>query len=487
VQQQVQLQQPHDPRRRAGQPGGPPLPSPLPLPLQPAQLAALRAAAVRRILAATHHKPIRNFRELLLSRLVSRAPAADGLTELMLQHVLSDYHTNRGHLLLIRWLYALAAAVTAEAQAARQPGGDAAAAAAAADAAADAMDADEVPAANGSAAAAAVDGDDDKAGTQQDAMDEDQQQPAVEQEQQQQPEQARKRGSRIGQSSSSSKRGSKDGSSSIIAPDLSGTAYEQVLLSSLRGLAETLPGADPAIPRLLQDAPMLPLAAVTAFLQGLVDQGSDWALTGLSTAQALFEARPPARRQLLQLLLDAAVATDSFTRDRAVGLLVSKVMSWEAHAPDVVNFATQQLQRLLEWGAKLQQQQQAAAEAEQQQAQQQEQPPDTAPEQQPDTGQQQQPGRAAAGADVFEPGTPAAADHAAASDDADAEAEPVVPPLDVDAAAQHCMLFMSLCTLRPELLQLLLETYGKGGEGLSGWLSVLLSFLQRCTLRLLAA
>jgi hypothetical protein len=237
-------------------------------------------------------------------------------------------------------------------------------------------------------------------------------------------------------------------SSSSTAGDLSGTPYEAVLVSSLKGLKESLPSTDPAIPRLLQDAPVLPLPAVTAFLQELLSEGPEWASMGLSTAYSLFESRPAARALLLQLLLDAAVGQDSSSREKAVGLVVSKVMTWESHAADVQDFATQHLLMLTQpvpapaaaAAAEDQQQQQAKGAAQQQAGAVEagEQPAsaskqETVEAEGAETGQQQQ----------------------------EQQQEQLV--MDVGAAAQHSMLYLSLCTRKPELLRLLLETYGKAG------------------------
>jgi len=49
-------------------------------------------------------------------------PQADGLAELLLQHVLADYHGSRGHVLVVRWLYALALSLAAEQQEQRGKG-----------------------------------------------------------------------------------------------------------------------------------------------------------------------------------------------------------------------------------------------------------------------------------------------------------------------------------------------------------------------------
>lgn len=172
---------------------------------------------------------------------------------------------------------------------------------------------------------------------------------------------------------------------------------------------------------------MLPLHAITSFLQDLIAEGADWAGVGLSAAYGLFESRPAARQALLQLLLDAAVSADSLARERAVGLIVSKLVAWEAHAATVLEFARQHLLQLL--------QPPAAAEAGQEQQQQPQ--ASTAPEQQ---------GLSEAEKEAADKAVAAAAAAAA-----------------VEAAAQHSMLYLSLCTVKPELLQLLLETYSKAG------------------------
>jgi hypothetical protein len=247
----------------------------------------------------------------------------------------------------------------------------------------------------------------------------------------------------------------KGSSSSSSAPDdLSGTQYESVLMASLQGLKQHLPSSDPAILQLLQEAPVLPLHAVTAFLQELLSykategaqkategaqkapEGTDWPGMALTAAYGLFESRPATRERLLGLILGAAVAAEGPSRERAVGLVVSKIINWQDHAATVLEFATEHLQMLLH-----QQQQPAEAGAVEKQQQQQE-------GEQPKAvnGDQQQ--QAAEGGDA-----------AAAA----AEQQQQVA-MGVETAAQHSMLYLSLCTVKPEMLQLLLETYGKAGE-----------------------
>jgi hypothetical protein len=215
----------------------------------------------------------------------------------------------------------------------------------------------------------------------------------------------------------------------------------------LQGLKENLPSTDPAIPRLLQDAPVLPLQAVTSFLQELIAAGSEWAGVSLSAAYGLFESRPAARQALLLLVLHAAVSADSLAREKAVGLIVSKLMGWEAHAAAVLEFATQHLLLLLQPlpaaavdGAGQQQKQEVDASS-------------TA------VADQQQQGVAAGSGDA--PAAAAAAEGAGEGAEAQQQQQQV---MDADAAAQHSMLYLSLCTIKPQLLQLLLETYGKAGE-----------------------
>jgi len=477
----------------------------------------MRTAAVQRILSATRHKPIRNFRELLLSRLASRASDSEGLTDLMLQHVLANYHSNRGHLLLVRWLYALAAAAAAtggqqqasgdgpnataddrataagagtERGRSRSPSSEAAAAAAGAednagsksgadtvmedapglegiaagddkaapDAAAEAAATAMETGAAGTAQAADMPGGaspaaDAAAGTSREQSPVDRhagQGPAQQHDQQQhidQQQQVEQQGSmqqRIGGGSSSG---------GGAAASLSGTQYEYVFMAAVQGLKEHLPSTDPAIPRLLQDAPVLPLPAATTFLQELIAGGPDWASTGLHAAYSLFESRPAARQALLQLLLDAAVSADSTTREKAVGLVVSKLIGWEQHAPAVLEFATAQLLLLLQPPAAA-----AATGDQQQQGQHDGEQPANGVQQ---TEQQQQlEGSAAADA----PAAPGPAAAGAEGDGGVAAQQQQQQGMGVEAAAQHSMLYLSLCTLKPELLRLLLETYGKAGR-----------------------
>jgi hypothetical protein len=449
----------------------------------------LRQSAVQRILGATKNKLIRNFRELLLSRLVSQAPQADGLSDLMLQHVLGDYNANRGHLLVVRWLYALAAALAAQ----RVDGSAPAAAAGAGD--------------DASAAVADMKGVEREVEAAEQAPDAEQQQrqqqASTEQEgvgvdvdmqeaaaagaassatlAQQQQQLGRQQ-----EAQHSSSRGSSN-SSRDTAQDLSGTQYESVLLSVLQGLQQQLPSSDPAIQRLLQDAPVLPLTATLQFLQQLMEQGSGWSVLALDSAHALMEGRPPMRQQLLQLVLHASVSDDSAMREHAVRLLVSQLMGWESFAHAIVEFARAQLLLLLEprkllaarQQVKQQQQQQqandaaggAAADDQQQQQQQRvEEPIRQEPQNDPQQQQQQQGEQQQA---VKQEDAAAEGPQQEQQQQQDAE-----PELDVDVAAQHCMLFMSLCASRPELLAVLLDTYGKAGEGM-----VLLLVLHDCCLR----
>lgn len=223
-------------------------------------------------------------------------------------------------------------------------------------------------------------------------------------------------------------------------------------MASLQGLREQLPPTDTAIPRLLQDAPVLPLPAVTAFLQEVIASGPEWAGMGLNAAYVLFESRPGARLLLLQLLLDAAVCANSPTRDKAVGLVVSKLMGWEKHAPAVLEFATQHLLMLL-------------------------QPPPTVPpaassaQQEEGGGGGQQQAAAANGVQQKQQQLEAAVNNAAvagAGDGSEEQQQEQQQPLDVETAAQHSMLYLTLCTRQPELLVRLMEVYGKAGEPQAG-------------------
>jgi hypothetical protein len=167
----------------------------------------------------------------------------------------------------------------------------------------------------------------------------------------------------------------------------------------------------------------------------------------LTAAYGLFESRPAARQALLRLMLDAAVSGNSSAREKAVGLIVSKLMGWEAHAAAVLEFATQHLLLLL---------QPLSAAAGDGVGQQQKQEGDASSAAVAD--QQQQQGCVAGSGDV-----PAAAAEGSGKG-VEAQQQQQQQVMDVEAAAQHSMLYLSLCTLKPQLLQLLLETYGKAGE-----------------------
>jgi hypothetical protein len=288
-----------------------------------------------------------------------------------------------------------------------------------------------------------------------------------------------------GKGSSSSSKHSR--SSSSAAQDFSGTPYEAVLLQVLQGLQQQLPSTDPAIQRLLQDAPVLPLHATLQFLQQLLQQGSSWAVLALDSVHALIEGRPPMRQQLLQVVLHASVADEAATREHAVRLLVSQLLGWESFANGIVEFAQAQLLLLLEPRKLLAARQQVKQEQqdEQQQAndaagstaddqQQQQQSPGNQPDssgvqvkrEQQDAEQQQQQQDA-----EQQP----VKQEAAGAEEQQQQQQDVEPELDVEVAAQQCMLFMSLCAGRPELMRVLLETYGKAGgckwgSWLAGWL-----------------
>jgi hypothetical protein len=450
----------------------------------------LRQSAVQRILGATKNKPIRNFRELLLSRLVSQAPQADGLSDLMLQHVLGDgdYNANRGHLLVVRWLYALAAALAAQ-----KVGGSAPAAAAADEGAA--VAGDDLAAA-AAAAAADMEGVEEEAqaadvnqapqqqqqqpppasGEQDgDGVDVDMQEAAAEGDdssathaQQQQQLDMQQAGQHSNSRGTSSANKSSSSSSSDAAQDLSGTQYESVLLSVLGGLQQQLPSSGPAIQRLLQDAPVLPLTATLHFLLQLMEQGAVWSVLALDCVHALIEGRPPMRQQLLRLVLDASVSDKAAMREHAVRLLVSQLMSWESFADEIVEFARAQLLLLLEprklLAVKQEEQQQQANDAaggaagddhHQQQQQHVEAQPNTSgvpvKQEQQDDQQQQVAVKQEGGVSPEDP-------------QQQQQQEDEEPELDVEVAAQHCMLFMSLCASRPELMGVLLDTYGKAGR-----------------------
>jgi hypothetical protein len=190
------------------------------------------------------------------------------------------------------------------------------------------------------------------------------------------------------------------------------------------------------------------LPAVIDFLQELLAAGPEWAGVALSTAYSLFESRPAARALLLQLLLDTAVGPDGSSRQMATGLLVSKVMRWDSHAATVQEFATQHLLMLLQPLPA------ATSEHEQQQEQQQ---------QQQATGDAQQQAGVAEAGEQPASSSQQEAGEAEGADAAQQQQQQQQQFMDVGAAVQHSMLYTSLCTLKPELLRLLLETYGKAG------------------------
>ncbi|KAF8072491.1 hypothetical protein HT031_000150 [Scenedesmus sp. PABB004] len=445
-QQQAVAAAPVDPRRRAaagaavaaarrpaaGAAGAAPPPGPLPLSLSDRQVAGMRQAAVQRILAADKSRPIRHFRELLLSRLVAQAPQADGLADLVLQYVLTDFHGRRGHVLVVRWLYALAAALAARA------GGDGGG--------------------GGGGGGARR-----RSPPQQQQQQQQQQQHQEQQQQQQQPEQGgagedapmadgepAPGGAAGGGSPGGQRRGSDGAGGGGDAPDLAGTEYEAVLLELLRGLRRTLPSTDGAIARLLADAPVLPVSPTLAFLAQLLDDAPDWAALALGAADALMEGRPPLRRRLLRFALDAAVRREAPTREAAVNLVVRQLKARPAFEDEVVCFARQQLLLLLEprklMALELQQQQEqqqpaqggAAAAPAAGRGQPAVKPEEQAGQAEQQAGQAAQAGQgeqAAQGEGQQQPG-------GQAEPEAEPEPEPE-PELDVEVAATRCMLYMA--------------------------------------------
>jgi hypothetical protein len=462
-------------------PAGPGLPTPLPTNLSAAQVHSMRHAAVGRILGATKNKPIRNFRELLLSRLVSQAPQADGLADLLLQHVLTDYHGSRGHVLVVRWLYALALSLAAEQQEQRGKGESSSSTAAPVGSSRHTRGTKKKSAKAASAKSAPA-----AASEQQREGQQQQDQPAQEAAAEDVVMQEADSTSGVSAAAAATAaeemqqefpNGEQGGRSAALCHlDLSGTAYESALVATLTGLQSQLDASDPAIPRLLQEVPVLPVMAVLGFLRQLLAAGADWVSVGLNSALLLIESRPPLRQQLLHLILEAAVAADGLTRQKAIALVVSKLMGWEEFADSIIRYAQEQLLLLLEPQKLMQQQQQpelspqpaAPAQPEAQQQQQQQQASQT---EQPEQQQQQQqqgmpPGQ-------HQQQQLSQANGAAGHEDTQQQVqEPPAPvaaadvTLTVEVAAQQCMLFMSLCALRPPLMVVLLETYGKAGEDL---------------------
>jgi hypothetical protein len=445
---------------------------------------------VRRVLAASN-TPIQNFRELLVARLAAKAPASDGLADLVLEYILEDYHAQRRHELAVRWLYSLFSSLC-PAKAAEQTdeerdevmadgGEDGGEEGGEGMEVAGVIEGDDAAAAgvrlrmgsvgegveSGAAAAAVAGGEDehhpgllvDQESLELQALleqaDADANMGEEQQEQQQQ----------HGMSGGSSDEG---GNTS----DLSDTVYQEVLLALLEGLREKLPGNDRAIIGLLAEAPVIPYTAVLSFLEELLQQGGEWSELALRSAWQLIDDRPPLRLRLLNFVLGVCVNESVDTRESAVRLVVNKLWNMAGLRKRVLAYAREQLGKLLQpvvVAAALKEEGGGEATAavacveggdgaaangapgtrDQTQQQQEAQPADQ--HGQGADGQQ----RADAGGGGGEGG-----DGAAAA----VKEEAATRELTQEDAACYCHLYMKLCSVEHALLQHLLVTYGRAGD-----------------------
>ena len=128
---------------------------------------------------------------------------------------------------------------------------------------------------------------------------------------------------------------------------LVGSRYEDVLLSILEGLKESLPPPDRSILTLLTEVPALPMPRVADFLTALCNSGGDWATHALIAARDIAVSRPPSRDHVLKVALEAATSSDSDVRTKAVRLLANRLFPEPTTTVAIENFAQEQLQALL--------------------------------------------------------------------------------------------------------------------------------------------
>jgi hypothetical protein len=483
-------------------------------------MQSLRKGALTRILRAAQ-APLQAFRQAVVTRLVAKSPPSDGLGEVLLEYILQDYHVRGRHELAVKWLYALFSSLVQPQQLQQLAGGQgqpstqpAAAGGSSSSPSSrkrprpgsdqqEGQDPDHGMDQGQQQATADVDMPEvvdaaDAAGSPQQPADESDDHRQQHSKQQEaggnarppngmnptlQPEQQQQQQQMKGEDAG--------------GPGLARTMYQDVLLALLNGLRERLPPSDRSITRLLLDAPLLPSEDTVEFLQELLEQQGDWATLALATARQLIEGQPPLRAGLLQFVLGAAVAEDSDARAKAVRLICNKLLGVPGLVERILQFAGQQLQLLVMQPAN------PAASGEQQQ-----QEGEGVAGGSADAGHaKQQPAiaaaaaAAAAAADSSTPASPTvragSADHSepvqapAASANGteqqqqeqqqqeqqptEAEQQPVEgkeeapaleqPPaeLSMEAAEQHCSLYMALCSKQPQLLRPLLEVYGTAG------------------------
>ena len=487
---------------------------PLPLALKPPQILQLRHGAVRRVLAASN-TPIRNFRELLVARLAAKAPGSDGLADLVLEYILEDYHAQRRHELAVRWLYSLFSSLCpakaveqAEDEDEEMMDGDDGTGEAGGP---DGMEVDG--GLEGEEAAAAVEagagllGEEGNAGGQPGLLVD---QESIElQALLEQDEGDASMGNALagsGEQQQGNVAGGGSGGDGGGGSDLSDTVYEEVLLALLEGLREKLLGNDRAITRLLAEAPVIPLAATLNFLEELLQQGGDWSVLALVTARQLIDDRPPLRLRLLNFVLSACVDEDVETREKAVRLVVNRLLRLAELRRRVLDFARQQLAKLLqqppaaaaavkeeggdggapaaigtgagEGGGAAATSAAAAVAAGDAEAKEGNGVDDTSQQQQGAAQGGQEHGNKAGeeqqqqqtGADGGAPQAAAGAAEAARAAEEEALVEAETPrDLTQEDAARYCDLYMALCSVEAPLLQHLLITYGRAGDlGTSG-------------------
>eukprot|EP00898_Chlorokybus_atmophyticus_P002820 jgi/Chlat1/3539/Chrsp23S03713 len=127
--------------------------------------------------------------------------------------------------------------------------------------------------------------------------------------------------------------------------------YEEVLFALVRGIRETRPGRDKALPRLLLEAPLLvksvlPILAELCELDGQGDLDpamQDWVYLGLTILSQLIVHHPPMREASFDLLAKCTVHKEDLVREPAIRLAAHRLYAFEFLAAKLESFAREML------------------------------------------------------------------------------------------------------------------------------------------------
>lgn len=139
-------------------------------------------------------------------------------------------------------------------------------------------------------------------------------------------------------------------SDSDISNELAGSRYEDVLLSILESIRDSLPASDSTMVDILLDAPALPMPSIRNFLLDLCKSSSDRATQALVAVRDLTLSRPPNRMEFLSVALEASISDTQELRNKSIKLLVNRLFMEPLLTEIIQSFAREQMQKLCPHG-----------------------------------------------------------------------------------------------------------------------------------------